>query len=346
MNKKIHTICTIMIIAAALTIACSDMLIDSDPDTNPVTIFESVWAEFDRYYSFFEIKNIDWQEVYAEYRPLIRQNQDGAELFQVLSSMLALFKDGHVSLYTPHGNFIYSAYWTDYPLNYDKNIVENKYLYNMGKTRNDVITWGRITEDIGYIHISTFSESENQYHKIDGILDELNDIKGLILDVRNNTGGYDRNSEITAAKFADQKRLYAYVQWRSGPGHGDFTPLYEKSVDPANSRNFDKPIALLTNRKCFSSCESFRLAMGVLPNVTVIGDTTGGGSGNPIFRELPNGWVYRIPRWIQYTAEQKHYEGIGLPPDIPVTITDNNIASGVDTIIETAVVTLRSQYTQ
>jgi len=59
---------------------------------------------------------------------------------------------------------------------------------------------------------------------------------------------------------------------------------------------YTDPIALLTNRRTFSAAESFVLAMRTLPQVTIVGDTTGGGSGNPLHRELPNGWGLSVSR--------------------------------------------------
>jgi len=74
-----------------------------------------------------------------------------------------------------------------------------------------------------------------------------------------------------------------------------------------------------------------------LPNVTVIGDTTGGGSANPITLTLPNGWSYRVSRWIQYTAQKTIFEGTGLPPDIPLWITSADSSAGRDVILERAI---------
>jgi C-terminal processing protease CtpA/Prc len=81
--------------------------------------------------------------------------------------------------------------------------------------------------------------------------------------------------------------------------------------------------------------------MKALPNVTVIGDTTGGGSANPITLTLPNGWSYRVSRWIQYTAQKTIFEGIGLPPNIPLWISPADSAAGRDAILERAIQFLR-----
>lgn len=95
-------------------------------------------------------------------------------------------------------------------------------------------------------------------------------------------------------------------------------------------------MAVLTNRGVYSAAEDFVLAMRALPQVRTVGDTTGGGSGNPIARELPNGWVLHVPRWQVWAADGTFFEGVGLAPDLPVQMTDADRARGRDTILERA----------
>jgi carboxyl-terminal processing protease len=176
---------------------------------------------------------------------------------------------------------------------------------------------------------------------IDVIINTLKDCKGIIVDIRNNGGGNDALGNIVAGRFADQPRVYSYVRFRSGPSHSDFTDYQANSIQPQGPRQYTKPVALLTNRLCFSSAEGTILMMRVLPNVTVIGDTTGGGSANPITLTLPNGWSYRVSRWIQYTAQKTIFEGTGLPPNIPLWISPADAIAGHDAILERAIQFLR-----
>ena len=47
---------------------------------------------------------------------------------------------------------------------------------------------------------------------------------------------------------------------------------------------------VLTNRHSYSATNDFVNSMRCFPNVTLVGDKTGGGSGLPFSSELPNGW--------------------------------------------------------
>jgi C-terminal processing protease CtpA/Prc len=97
---------------------------------------------------------------------------------------------------------------------------------------------------------------------------------------------------------------------------------------------------VLTNRGVYSASEDFVLAMRAT-KATIVGDTTGGGSGNPLIKALPNGWIYRIPRWQQVTPEMKSYEGTGITPDIAVWISKPDSLAKKDTILERAMMEIR-----
>jgi C-terminal processing protease CtpA/Prc len=161
------------------------------------------------------------------------------------------------------------------------------------------------------------------------------------VDTRNNGGGNDALARIIAGRFATEARIFRYIRWRTAPGANGFGDYIADYIEPLGGKPYTKPVILLTNRRVFSSAESLVEMMRVQPNVTVIGDTTGGGSGNPAFRTLPNGFVYRIPRWIAYTPDKRTYEGIGLPPDIAVRITPADSLAGRDVILEAALQRIR-----
>jgi C-terminal processing protease CtpA/Prc len=56
-----------------------------------------------------------------------------------------------------------------------------------------------------------------------------------------------------------------------------------------------------------------------------------------MIRELPAGWTYRLPQWIEYGAQKESYEGIGLAPNIVVPATEADSIAGRDVQLERAV---------
>ena len=309
-------------------------------DVSPVANFETFWKEFDQRYSFFVIKNIDWQQLYNVYRPKVSANTTGNELFKILSELLGYLKDGHADLSTPYGYYSYKGWYLNYPKNFlGEEIVSNYLSKDYGTLAGGYLRYGKIQNDIGYIYIGPYLQgsSSDWSNSIDTIIDTLWNSKGIVVDIRNNGGGNDLLGLAVAGRFTDKQRIYSYTRWRNGPNHDDFTDYDSHTISPQGKRQFTKPVAYLTNRHDFSSAEGTTLMFRVLPNVTVIGDTTGGGSANPITLQLPNGWSYRVPRWIQYTEDKKIFEGIGLAPDIHVAITPADSLAGRDAILERAI---------
>ena len=75
--------------------------------------------------------------------------------------------------------------------------------------------------------------------------------------------------------------------------------------------------------------------MQCFPQVTIVGDRTGGGAGLPFSNSLPNGWFVRFSACPMYDAEGQSTE-FGIAPDYSVSLTDADFARGRDTIIEFA----------
>ena len=65
----------------------------ADYHSSPRENFEALWRIMDENYCFFEYKQVDWDEVYARYSPLVKDTMNQYELFDLLGDMLAEVKD-------------------------------------------------------------------------------------------------------------------------------------------------------------------------------------------------------------------------------------------------------------
>lgn len=314
---------------AFLFCSCEKAFIADEPGNTYLENFEVFWSEFDRNYSFFEIKKVNWDSVYHVYYPQVISTQNEEAFFFLLAEMALGLEDGHVNLIGPYGRSSYN-FSSGAPDNGPYNMPN--YLFNVQQV-GESVQYAEISQHrIGYIHIKSFGNDVDDYLAIDDILEGFKDKDGLIVDVRSNGGGTTTNSQLIASRFADQERLYLKVKYKSGPGHGDFTGWYERTVKPEGRVHYLKPVVVLTNRTTFSAAEDFVLAMRQLPHVKIVGDTTGGGSGNPIYRELPNGWIFRLSSWIAAGPDEVPFEGIGLYPDVPAWTAPSDSTKGADRI--------------
>ena len=323
-----------LVVALALP-ACDSLLVPDPRPSTPVQIFDQVWSDFDRYYAHFDISGVDWNAVRDRFRPQAEHAIDEAALARAIAGMLIELHDPHVTLYTPWAEY---QDWSSYrPGAYEGSLL-SRYLTTT-PTPSGKILYGRIGGDVGYIRIASF-EGDGWGSEVDEALGALTGVRGIVVDVRCNSGGLDATAKSVAQRFVDHEGVAEYVAFRAGAGHEDFGPPVAVTIAPAGT-SFSGRVALLTDRGIFSAAEQFVLFMRLAAHLTVVGDTTGGASGRPISRELPNGWSYRLSTWVLYTAAHERYEGIGLPPDLVVRPQPGDAARGIDRVLEAAMAAVR-----
>ena len=324
--------------------ACEKVLIGPVAPNTPEENFEKLWQEYDRMYGSFEVKYIDWNALYAQYRPMVKPTTTDAELFSIMVNLLRPLDDNHVflrplrtsGLKPFEGGILGRRKFEDY----DKNVAQ-KYLTEK-KTVGNAIIFGKLTSEIGYINLLHFSNDFNFYTKaMEDILDELKETKGIVIEMRENDGGEDRVSQYIANRFASEKNLSFTSRLRNGPKHTDFAAPLHFYTEPKGNYQYTKPVVVLTRRVTFSSGETFVLGMKQNKNVTLVGDSTGGGVPDAMRRELPNGWVFRVPIADVRGPKGESYEGIGIAPDILIKNQKLDLQAGKDAALEKAIELLR-----
>ena len=322
-----------IIVCLATLVSCIDT--DERPDT-PVGNFESLWRIIDEHYCFFDYKQqeygLDWNAVYDKYKVRVNNNMTTVQLFEVLCDMLAELRDGHVNL---SSSMDYGRYWTwqeAYPKNYS-DTLERHYMGTDYLIANG-LHYRVLDDNIGYIRCASF-ETPIGEGNLDEMLSYLLFCRGLIIDIRNNGGGNLTVAERLAGRFVHEKTLVGYMQHKTGKGHQDFSGLEEIYLEPSSNVRWNKKVCVLVNRSVFSAANEFAVMMHCLPNVTLIGDHTGGGSGLPMSNSLPNGWSVRFSACPMYDNHQQQTE-FGIEPDIAVALSNTSMAENKDDIIEAA----------
>lgn len=329
MHKKIIGL---SILLSVCSMSCEKIFLGKDPANDPVSNFESMWETLDKKYSFFSLKKIDWDSVYTVYRPQIKQDMNNIELFNVLADMLFVLRDGHVNLTAPFNVSRNWQWYLNYPHNYDEEIVERNYLgenhFITGALRNQII------DTVGFIDYRSFANPVSKAD-LDFVLARFQNLKGIIIDVRDNGGGSPANAFEIAGRFTDKRRHVYSTLLKNGPGHDDFTESNKVYLEPEGDIRYTGQVVVLCNRKSYSATNDFLSIMTALPNVTIMGDTSGGGGGSPTGYELPNGWAYRFSATQTLLPNGWNTE-LGIPPDIRVGLDPADEANGVDSVIERA----------
>ncbi|MEZ4666941.1 MAG: S41 family peptidase [Anaerolineae bacterium] len=159
---------------------------------------------------------------------------------------------------------------------------------------------------IGYIQISLFTSRTPAE-----LRDALNELKvqnvaGIILDLRNNSGGLLRESVNVASEFLN-----------------DGVIVYESSKDGEDSLNAEPggvatqiPLVVIVNKGTASAAELVAGAIHDRGRGLLIGQTTyGKGSVQQIFR-LSDGSSLHITAAEWLTPQHLHLDGVGLKPDV------------------------------
>lgn len=311
------------------------------PDTRRGN-FEALWQILDQRYCFFAEKRaaygLDWGEVRERYLPSVSEQMTQAQLFEVLAATLGELRDGHVNLYAPHDVARYAEWYDAYPANY-ADTLERRYL---GRAEEYHSTSGLkyrvLPSGVGYVRCASFDYGLGSGN-LHAMMQHLAACPALIVDVRNNGGGLLSAAQKLASLFVNEPRLVGYIRHKTGPAHDALSEPVPIVLDPFEGLRWQKPVCVLTNRRTYSAANSFAMYMHSLPQVRLVGDRTGGGSGLPLSQELPCGWTLRFSACPMLSATGECTEE-GIDPDVRQDITSQDYQRGVDTILERAIALL------
>lgn len=310
------------------------------PDPRPgAAAYDQFWSDFDRNYSYFVYKRIDWNANRDALRERAAAAVSDSALIDVLRDAVQPLRDVHVWFRRPDGT-AKASYTPQRAPNWNSAIWRS-YQPSLAWTAvSSSWGWGR-RDNIGYIMISSWNPATVRPADLDAALEQLRDTRALIVDVRPNGGGNDAIALEFAARFTTERITFASVRFRDGAGHADFGPVVQRTFSPRGAWQYTKPVYLLIGPNCFSSNETFIAAMAALPQVTTAGDVTGGSSGNPREFELivagrNTGWKYSVPRWIETLADGTVIEWNGIRPDVSVPFDSAMVAAGRDPVLEWA----------
>jgi len=190
-----------------------------------------------------------------------------------------------------------------------------------------------IEEEIGYIQI--FSFANNTYSDF---IDEINtlleqDMKHLIIDLRNNPGGLvDPAIDLTSVFLEDKVLLIE--EW------GDGTQTTYNTTKDAILK--DLPVYILVNQGTASASEIMAGALQDYDRATLIGNQTFGKGliQNWIPLDGDNGAVrVTIARWL--TPDGRQIQGQGLAPDFSIDLTLEDFDAGLDPQLDKALALIK-----
>ena len=166
----------------------------------------------------------------------------------------------------------------------------------------------KIIDNVGYIYISTFSNTTYSQFKEALETLEKEDIKNLIIDVRGNGGGY-LNSAVDIAELFIEKGKNIYGLESKGS-----KTFYQDETN--EKRNYK--INILMNGSSASASEILASALKESYNATLIGTKSYGKGTVQETQKLETGGMIKITTAYWLTPNGNKINGKGLNPDIEI----------------------------
>ena len=191
---------------------------------------------------------------------------------------------------------------------------------------------------VGYVHIPSFSPRAVLDSELDSALDALRGASSLILDIRDNSGGFSHSWIV--GRFLQQRTQTVVSFIKNGAEHGAFRtqPGFDRPTGPWQ---YTGRVVLLVNDLTGSAADLFTTELRSTKLVTVVGSTTHGNlSGTAAYAVLPCNLVVRISNGYIADVRGRPVEVNGNAPDVVVEPTIDDLLGGRDPALDMAVALL------
>lgn len=344
--------------------------------------FDSFWTGMNYNYVFWDVDTTDWDRVYTDYMPRFKEldmnnpkdNEKAYALFSELTSTLA---DHHFSLAFSDGTVINPSLQEVMKRDYFHDPMTEEGLHktidnnlSKGRIKNYIsgtfefaenntlhITSYDIDDGIIYLRFNQFAltnflelklTEEPAYLAFENFMNMLKytiEIKGVIIDVRNNGGGNANDLDVVLGPFVSQDHHFSYTRSKKGMGRLDYGPWIPYILHPREiGREIKSPVVILTDIFSGSMSEITTMAALTLPNGSSVGERTYGAHG-PLASEFKiyyagsfgNGFYnVRTSTLMGKDLKGNKLEGIGVTPTIESLFNKQQFESGNDTQLERA----------
>lgn len=196
---------------------------------------------------------------------------------------------------------------------------------------------------LGYVRVSTFSDD---FHFLASLWDRYihdlidNQIPGLIIDLRVNSGGSGGLARDFAGYFFNQEFVLALQSY-----YNELTGEFEYTDHPTRVKPapviYEGAVAVLVSPDCISACEGFAYALTHDDRAMVVGHYPTAGAFGEVGRgqyKLPTDLSAQFPTGRPETPGGKVLiEGEGVQPDILVPVTEASALGEEDAVLSAAI---------
>ncbi len=173
-----------------------------------------------------------------------------------------------------------------------------------------------LPNNIGYLKLDFFASPQACAKTAAAAIYFLANTDAVIIDLRENTGGEPSMVAIMCTYLFDQPTLLNDFYDRRG---NTTTEYWTLRYVPGIRLGASKPVFVLTSKQTFSGGEEFAYDLKNLKRVTVVGETTAGGSHPVGPHRAGDHFVVFVPSTlILDPVTRTDWERVGVTPDVPV----------------------------
>ncbi len=171
--------------------------------------------------------------------------------------------------------------------------------------------------NVGYVDLRIFFHPKYAGQTAVAAMNFLSDCDAVIIDLRNNGGGWGNMVGFLCSYFLDNEEV---VHLNSVYFRPEDRYFQSWTVPYVPGRIMaDIPLYILTSKSTFSAAEEFCYNLKFLERAKIIGERTRGGAHPISDKVLNDDLILILPEWISvHPVTKGNWEGVGVEPDIPV----------------------------
>jgi C-terminal processing protease CtpA/Prc len=194
--------------------------------------------------------------------------------------------------------------------------------------------------DVAYVALNEF-ENNKDAEEWDRHWPQIVKAKAVILDLRNNGGGDDSVGAHILATLIDKPTpgareespewIATYRAW------GKAQPMMRYPADglsPDAAHHFSGRVVMLTSANTFSAAEDTVVLFATSKRGVIVGEATGGSTGQPLSFNLPGGGTARVCSKHDSFPDGKEFVGVGVTPDVAAHVTREDLVRGSDSVLD------------
>ena len=180
-----------------------------------------------------------------------------------------------------------------------------------------------IEDNIGYVQISSFDEDTNE--ELDKAISELGEVDSLVLDLRNNLGGFLHVCADAADLFLEKDKTIVKACYKNS----------ENIMKTKSEAKYTMPMVILVNEYSASSSEIFASCMQDNGRAKIVGTKTFGKGSIQRSQEFYDGSGVNLTVGHFYSPNGNKIDGVGVKPDVTVDLSeteDNQLRVAIDAL--------------